>query len=138
MTYVDVTAPLRAMIRPVAESLVLTAVFWIAVGYLDRDATVVYSWRNLVVLAWALCLIWRLVLPLIRQRRRRFTVTDKEVLMRGDGLFSRTTSIPLQAVHGAGRYRDVITLHTYYGPVYVRGVPKAKRITDTINQLAYS
>ncbi|WJZ01853.1 hypothetical protein [Corynebacterium freiburgense] len=135
MTYIDVTAPLRAMTRHVIETLAITAIFWIAVGYLDRD---VYAWRNLVVLAWFLCVLWRFVLPLVRQRRRRFTVTDTEIRVRNDGLFSRTTTIPLQAVRGAGRYRNTITLHTQAGAVHVPGVPKAKRIAETINQLAYS
>ena len=139
MTYVDVTSPLRSMALPVVELLVLTGVFWIGVGYLDRDVYGEgYWWRNLVVLAWALCVLWRFVLPLIKQRRRRFVVTDTEIRMRNAGLFSRTVTIPLPAVRGAGRYRNMITLHTRSGPVYVEGVPKAKKITDTINQLAYS
>ncbi|MDO5077186.1 hypothetical protein [Corynebacterium sp.] len=135
MTYVDVTSPLRAMAMPVVEMLAFTAAFWMLVGFLDRDF---YPWRNLVVLVWALCVLWRFVLPLLKQRRRRLTVTDTEIRVRNPGLFSRTMTIPMRVVRGAGRHRDMLTLHTQAGPVYVTGVPKAKRIADTINQLSYS
>lgn len=131
----DLTAPLTTLTFPVVESLLATALCWMAIGYVDREWNP--QLHNLIVAVWALILVWRLVLPLVRRRRQRFALTTERIIVRGQGLRTREDSIPLHQVVGAtkrrkGLYVDVAGMSR---PLVFDGVPRAKKVTAEINQL---
>lgn len=141
---VDLTSSLSSLTFPVLELILITGVFWMGIGYLDRPEvidTVPVELRNAVVVVWALLAVWRFVLPLLRSRRRRFVVTDRRVMVRAGRFGARVDSIPLRQIHGVNRRRNRISLAIagYARPLFFRDVPKSKKVVKAIDrQLAHA
>ncbi|MDU0478846.1 PH domain-containing protein [Staphylococcus chromogenes] len=132
----DLTAPLSTMTFPVVESLLITALSWMAVGFVDRSSNP--QLHNLVVLVWALLLLWRLIIPLLRKRRQRFAVTTQRLIVRAGRFRAREDSIPMQHIIGASRRRGTVLVEVagYDRALAFPDVPKAKRVVAEINELA--
>ena len=129
---VDVTGPYRALTFPFLELILVTGVLWIVIGWMDANAVDV-AYRNAVVVLWALLGAWRFVLPLMRERRRRFIVTNTRVIARTG---SKVDSIPLVDIAGVRRRRGGITLtiRGYDRVLYFPSLPSTKRIERTISE----
>ena len=141
--YVDLTSPLSAMLFPVMELILITGVCWMAIGYLDRlpdrfgyvpatdfpDGT-----REVILTIWAVLALWRFVLPLLRQRRYRVTVTDRKLLVRPSGLRSRYDSIPINYLRGVQRRRNTLILGVggQHRPYVMADVPKARKVESVL------
>ncbi|WIM72959.1 hypothetical protein QP028_04160 [Corynebacterium suedekumii] len=83
----DLTAPLHTLTFPVLELILITGLCWMGIGWLDQPGQVIdIQLRNGVVLLWALLVLWRFVLPLLRARRRRFMLTDRRIIVRAGTL----------------------------------------------------
>lgn len=135
---VDLTTPYRRLVFPVFEAVIITGVIWAVVGYLDGpSAWVEPGLRNLLVWAWLVLLAWRLGLPAARGRRRRFTVTDRRLLLRPARLTGGSDSIDLAVVRGARRRRGSVELSILGAdrPLVIPRVPRARRAVEAINTL---
>lgn len=126
--------PLTALVFPFLEMIVVTAVSWMIIGWMDANGVDV-GIRNALVGVWALLAFWRFVLPLIRTRKQRFVVTNKRVLYVPSGR-GRTESIPLAQIRDARRYRGGMNVVVYgYGqPVYFPDVGRGKRVEELIRR----
>lgn len=131
----DLTAPASTLFFPFLELILITALCWMGIGYMDQPGS---TWdvnlRNALVGVWVALALWRFVLPVLRGRRQRFMVTDRRILARAGRLGARVDSIPLRQVHSVRRYRRGISLALYGHdrPLYFENVPKAKRIERMI------
>ncbi|WP_080796254.1 PH domain-containing protein [Corynebacterium pacaense] len=146
--FVDLTAPLSTLFFPVLELIIITGVCWMGVGYLDRlpgldgsspAAAFPVGTREALLWLWVLLSTWRFLIPLVRRRRQRLTVTDRRVLIRSPGLRSRYDSIPLSHMQGVRRRRG--TLYLGLGgqerPYVVPEVPKARKVESILSDLLY-
>lgn len=134
----DMTSPARALTFPLLETIATTGIIWMIIGYLDNPYTAYVDpiVRNVLVAIWAILLVWRFVLPVLRARRKRFIVTNHRVIARAPGLRSKVDSIPLRQVHSARRYKGGISIAVFGHdrPVYFPAVPKAKKMEAMINE----
>lgn len=89
--------------------------------------------RNAVVGIWFLVVLWRFLLPLIRQRRQRFMVTNKRVMFVPGGR-GRTESIPFAQISDVRRRRGGIDIGLlgYGEAVHFPDVGRAKRVEAMI------
>lgn len=132
----DLTSPLRSLTFPVLESMLITALSWMAIGWVDR------SWNpqlhNVVVLVWFVLILWRLILPLLRSRRQRFAVTSQRLIVRQGRFAAREESIPMTHIVGASRKRSTVLVEVAGHPraLAFPDVPKAKQVVTSINELA--
>ena len=128
----DMAPPLRALVFPFLELIILTALSWMLIGWMDvhgMDAQL----RNIVVLLWAILALWRFLKPVLRLRRQRFVVTNKRVVaMNGRSI----ESIPFVQIRGAHRHRGGISIGIfgYAQPVYFPDVGRTKRVEDLIRR----
>ncbi|WP_115685176.1 hypothetical protein [Corynebacterium senegalense] len=128
----DTCVPVSALVFPLLETIVLTGVCWMAIGWMDSHA-VAAGFRNLVVGLWALLVVLRFVVPAVSSRRNRFVVTDRRVLARsGRG---GVDSIPLGQIHSARRSRGGLSLAVYgfEQPLHYPAVGKAKKVEKLLN-----
>ncbi len=131
----DFSAPARTLFFPFLELLLITALCWMAVGFMDQPGS---AWdvnlRNGVVGLWLALSAWRFGLPVIRARRRRFIVTDQRVIARSGTLRSRVDSIPFHQIHSVRRRRRGISIavYGYDRPIFFEDVPKTKRVEKMI------
>lgn len=134
----DMTAPARSVVFPFLETLATTGLVWIAIGYLDNPHTVSFEpiVRNVLVAVWALLLLFRFIMPVIRARRKRFILTNHRIIARGPGLRAGVDSIPLRQVRSARRYRGGISvaLYGHDRPLYFPEIPKARKVEALISQ----
>lgn len=130
----DVTAPLSGMVFPLLELIVITGVSWIAIGWMDVTPGIEPVIRNAVVLLWALLVLWRFVVPLVRNRRRRVIVTDKRLLARGRT--GAVDSIPHRQIHSARRDNGGLTvaIYGYERPIHFEQVGKVRQVERLINE----
>lgn len=133
----DMTSPPGVLLFPFLEAVVTTGLVWMAVGYLDGpwigvDRTV----RNALVALWAVLLVLRFLLPVVKERRRRFIVTDRRIIARAPTLRSRVDSIPLRDVHSVRRYRGGISVAVFGldRALHFPSVPRGKKIEGMIQQ----
>lgn len=144
--YVDLTAPLSTLIFPVLELIIITGVCWMGIGFLDQrpglDGTNPASLfppgtRDAVLALWALLVTWRFLIPVIRKRRQRLTITDRRLLVRPSGVCTRYDSIPLSYVQGFQRRRGSVFLIVggQERPYVLRDIPKAKKVESILNGL---
>ncbi|MFH0411245.1 hypothetical protein ACG98H_03905 [Corynebacterium sp. L4756] len=137
--HVDVTSPFRAHLFPILELVLITGVLWILIGWLDvqvNQGAIDLALRNGVVLLWSCLALWRFVLPVFRQRRKRFIVTNRRVIARAPTMKGQTDSIPLGDIVGVRRRRGGISLaiRGYERAIHFPDVPKTKRIEKILNQ----
>ena len=141
---VDVRAPLREMIFPFLETVLVTGVLWIVIGWFDAADAGRYGvgplrlppeWRNGFVFLWAVLVVWRFVLPLLRKRRRRMIVTDHRIIFRADGFRARPRTLAISAVTWAEKERGLLAVYLRDSdlPVYYSGLPKIRKIARMIN-----
>ena len=124
--------PLRSLAFPFLELIILTALSWMLIGWMDSTG-VGADLRNLVVLIWAVLALWRFLQPVIRLRRRRFVVTNKRVVvMQGRSV----ESIPFVQIRSAHRYRGGLNIGVfgYAQPVYFPDVGRTKRVEELIRR----
>ncbi|QGU02728.1 hypothetical protein CKALI_09365 [Corynebacterium kalinowskii] len=131
----DLTSSLSSLTFPVIEALFLTAVCWMAIGWVDVQG--IPDLHNGIVALWALLMLWRLILPIMRSRRQRFAITDQRIIVRAASFGAREDSIPLAHVLGAYKrkgalYVDVAGMGR---PLVFRDVPRAKKVAIEINEL---
>lgn len=128
----DMAPPMRGLVFPFLELIIATALSWMLIGWMDASGVDV-GIRNAVVGIWFLIVVWRFVLPLLRQRRQRFVVTNKRVLFVPGGR-GRTESIPLMQIRGVRRRRGGLDIGVlgYGEPVHFPDVGRAKRVQALI------
>lgn len=122
---VDVTTAKRAMLFPFLELILITGVAWMGIGWLDAHG---YP-RNAVVIGWGLLCLWRFVLPLISQRRRRFTVYPDHIVAKANG---KRDVIPMTDITGVRRRRGGITLAVRGYDLYFPDLPAPRKIERII------
>lgn len=129
----DVTSPLSSLIFPLLELVLITGVAWMAIGWMDVTPAVDVLVRNATVGVWAVLVLWRFVMPVVRARRRRLVVTDRRVLVRGSR--GAVDSIPHQQIHSAHRTKGGldIAVHGFARPLHYDSVGKAKQVERLIN-----
>lgn len=136
----DYTAPLSTMTYPLLELVATTGLGWMAAGFVDRqgDAGPLAPLRGAILLLWFLVVVWRFVLPLVAQRRRRFIVTSDRVIVRAAGLRTKAHSFSHRQVLAAERRRGTIWLTVYGLPTPLRcdGIPHSKKVATLVNHLA--
>ena len=130
----DVCAPLSSLTIPLLELVAVTGVAWMAVGWMDVTPHVEPGLRNIVVLIWALIVLWRFIVPLVASRRRRFIVTDKRILARGRR--GAVDSIPLRQIHSVRRDHGGLTVAVYgfAQPIRFEQVGKARAVEKTLQR----
>ncbi|WP_342319149.1 hypothetical protein [Corynebacterium mayonis] len=123
----DTCGPISGLIFPLLETVVVTGVCWMAIGWMDVGG-IEPLFRNAVVALWGLLVVLRFIFPVVRSRRRRFTVTNRRVVAQGD-------SIPLRQIHSARRERGGLTLAVYGlgRPLHYPEVGKAKKVEKVLN-----
>lgn len=144
VTYVDVTAPFRSLTFPFLELIIVTGVCWMGIGWLDVNelpgqAAAFLTDRQArdgLLGLWAILVVWRFVLPLLRARRKRFVVTNQRVIARAGRLGARTDSIPFHDIVGVRRRRGGISLaiRGYDRPLYFPELPKTKAVERAIDE----
>lgn len=141
---VDVTGTFRAMTFPVLELILITAISWMIIGYFDHIPavdemtafTIPPESRNLVVLVWLVLCGLRFVLPLIRQRRKRFLVTNHRLIVRDSGISTAAQSFPLHAIAQVGARRNQVVVNVRgYGNLVVNDIPRARRVAEAITRV---
>lgn len=133
----DMTSPPGTVVFPFLEAVVTTGLVWMAVGYLDGPGSMIDPLlRNALVAVWAVLLVWRFLLPVVRERRRRFIVTDRRIIARAPSLKSRVDSIPLRDVHSVRRHKGGISVAVFGldRPLYFPSVPRGKKVEGLIQQ----
>ncbi|SDS39509.1 hypothetical protein SAMN04488539_1590 [Corynebacterium timonense] len=128
----DTCEPTSGLVFPLLESIVLTGVCWIVIGWMDVNPIDPF-FRNLVVVVWLVLLVTRFVRPVVAARRRRFLVTNQRVMARsGRG---GVDSIPLDHIHSAQRSRAGLTLWVrgYDRPLFYPAVGRAKKVQKVLN-----
>lgn len=141
----DVTAPLSALTLPVLELIVLTGLAWMGIGWMDVNGVPSIAGitpgdyptvRNGLVGLWAIMILWRFVLPVIRQRRKRFIVTNQRIIARTGSLGGRADNIWLGDILTARRRRGGISLaiRGYEHGIFVPDVAKNKQIEKLIQR----
>ena len=133
----DFSAPARTLFFPFLELLLITALCWMAVGFMDQPGSVWdVNLRNGLVGLWAVLSFWRFGLPVIRARRRRFIVTNQRVIARAGSLRPRVDSIPFHQIHSVRRRRGGISIavYGYDRPVFFENVPRARRVEQLIGR----
>lgn len=104
---VDMTAPNSNLVFPFLEVVLLTGLAWMGIGWLDNPHNLAQLntglldpalLHNSVVVVWMLLVIWRFVLPLLRNRKQRFIVTNQRIVARPAKLTAKVDSIPLHQV----------------------------------------
>ena len=140
---VDMTAPNSNLVFPFLEVVLLTGLAWMGIGWLDNphnlpqlntglfDPALLH---NAVVAVWMLLVVWRFVLPLLRNRKQRFIVTNQRIVARPAKLTAKVDSIPLHQVLDVARRRKGISLAVrgFSYPLYFGGVPKSKKVVSEI------
>ena len=128
----DTTSPLSSMVFPLLELVVITAVCWMAVGWMDANASTPFA-RNLIVAVWAVVGLIRFVWPLAVSRRRRFIVTNHRVLARSRR--GAVDSIPFSQIHSARRDRGgiMIAVYGFDRPLYFPEVGRSRRVEKLLN-----
>lgn len=131
----DLTAPLSSLTFPVIESLFLTAVCWMAIGWVDSQ--IIPDLHNGIVALWFFLLCWRLFLPIARSRRQRFALTNQRIIVRAPSFGAREDSIPLAYVQGAYKRKGALYVDVagMAQPLIFRDVPRTKKVAAEINQL---
>lgn len=131
----DLTAPLTSLTFPVIEALFLTAVCWMAIGWVDTQG--IPDLHNGIVALWFFLVCWRLFLPVLRSRRQRFAITDQRIIVRAPGFGAREDSIPLVHVRGAYKKKGALYVDVagMTRPLIFRDVPRTKKVAEEINQL---
>lgn len=130
----DVCAPLSALTIPLLELVAVTGVAWMVIGWMDVTPHVDPGLRNIVVLIWALIVLWRFIVPLVASRRRRFIVTDKRILARGRR--GAVDSIPLRQIHSVRRERGGINVavYGYAQPLVFERVGKTRSVEKVLQR----
>lgn len=137
--YVDMTSSLGALTFHVLEAIAITGVVWIAIGAVDTG--LLYDWgvvdpmpvRSGLLIFWLLLLLWRLVLPTWRARRKRFMVTNRRLVVRQDKISAHVSELPLADITQVGRgKRGQIVVHAWGRPrpLVFAGVPRSKRVVE--------
>lgn len=134
--YADVTSPPGVLGFPLLEMIAYTGLVWMAIGYLDNPSAIMLDpmIRPALLGLWALLVLWRFVLPLVRSRRRRFIVTNYRIIARPDRLRSRGESIPLRDIHSARRHRGgmSVAVFGYDRPLYFPQVGKPRKVETVL------
>ncbi|WJY67468.1 hypothetical protein [Corynebacterium auris] len=128
----DTCEPTSGLVFPLLETIVVTGVCWIAIGWMDANG-IAAGFRNLVVALWAVLVVLRFVRPVVASRRRRFMVTNQRVLARsGSG---GVDSIPLEQIHSVRRSRAGLSLwvHGLDRPLLYPAVGRAKKVQKILN-----
>lgn len=137
---VDLTEPLFSLTHKVAQNIIVTAVVWVIVGLFDRpnQAYVDPTVRNGLVAVWLLYLLFQLVIPVWKSRRRLFIVTTQRVIVRLPRFTRRVDSIPLRDVYAVRRSRSTIQFSVlgHYRPLQFHHVARAKKVAAIIEQQA--
>lgn len=137
----DLVAPLHTLTFPVLETILLTAVFFGGLGVVDRYeiaaalGTNAAPLRLILLGCWAVGVIWRLVVPLWRSRRRRVLVTDQRLVARPARITGRADTIGCAYIQGAARTRGGRVAVTVVGsatPIILDQVPRPKRLAQVI------
>lgn len=131
----DLTSPMRTLTFPVLELILVTGLSWMLIGWLDRpDMVVDPQLRTAVLIIWLVLAVWRFVLPLLRARRRRFVITDRRIVVRAGGLWSRADSIPFRDIRTVKRRRNGISLAIsgHDRPLYFPDMPRSKKVAGMI------
>ncbi|WJY96930.1 hypothetical protein [Corynebacterium fournieri] len=130
----DVCAPISSLTIPLLEVVAVTGVAWMAIGWMDVTPHVDAGMRNIVVLVWALLVLWRFVLPLVASRRRRFILTDKRILARGRR--GAVDSIPLRQIHSVRREHGglQVAVYGYAQPVVFERVGRTRAVEKAVQR----
>ena len=128
----DTTSPLTTLIFPLLELVVITAVCWMAIGWMDANG-ISSGLRNLIVLIWAIVGVVRFCWPLATSRRRRFVVTNHRVLARSRR--GAVDSIPFGQIHSAHREQGGISLAVYgfERPLYFPEVGRSRKVEKILH-----
>ena len=140
---VDMIAPNSNLVFPFLEVVLLTGLAWMGIGWLDNPHNLAQLntelldpalLHNSVVAVWMLLVVWRFVLPLLRNRKQRFIVTNQRIVARPAKLTAKVDSIPLHQVLDVARRRKGISLAVrgFSYPLYFGGVPKSKKVVGEI------
>lgn len=135
----DITSSLSEMIYPALESIIITGLCWMAIGYVDANVSFVdpAAIHNILVVLWSVLVLLRCVVPIIRQRNRRIMVTNQRVILRTATFRGTWESIPLDAVRDVARRRKDIFLAVagHDRSIYLPKVPKAKKVVAVLEDL---
>lgn len=134
---VDVTTSLAALTYPAMILILITALCWMGIGFIDQpqpNVVIDTGMRNLFVGLWALLAVWFFVRPVLKLRRKRVILTDRRLILRASGFSGYSESIPLGAIRMVGRKGSTITLgvHGYGRMIAIPDVPKARKVADLI------
>ena len=137
VVFADMTCPFSTLAYPVLELVVITGLAWMGIGYLDSPNVpwiVDMNLRNGVVGLWAILVVLRFLLPVVRLRRRRLLVTNRRVTIRNAGFRGASYTIPLNAVREVGRRRSTILLSVrgHDRPVLISEVPRTRKVQAQI------
>lgn len=135
---VDMSPPVRSLLFPFLELIVITGVIWIAIGWIDNPAT---GWvdpivRNTLVFAWIALGAWRFGVPALKRHRGRFMITNRRILARPAEFRSKIDSIPLTDIRSVRRYKGGISIEIYGfdRPLYFPSIPKTKKVEEVLHQ----
>ncbi|WBT09321.1 hypothetical protein PAB09_03035 [Corynebacterium sp. SCR221107] len=135
---VDVTSSLASLTYPVVQLTLITGVAWMGIGFIDQpqpEVIVDTGMRNIFVGVWALLVLWRFVLPVIKARRQRLILTNKRLILRAPGLRGYSDSIPLHAIRQVMRRGKSLHLaiRGYDRPITINDVPRARKVAEIID-----
>ncbi len=128
----DMVPPVRTLMLPFLELIIITALSWMLIGWMDVNR-IGADERNFYVFVWGALVAWRFLLPVIRLRKRRFLVTNKRVVVINN---RSVDSIPLVQIRDARRHRGGMNIGVfgYTQPVYFPNVGRAKRVEELIRR----
>lgn len=136
--YFDVTSPLFDLTFSVIEAVLITGICWMGIGFLDRPGVAFNpAGRSMLLVGWLLLLVWRLFLPFLRARRRRFIITNHRILSHPASLGGKLDSIPLDSITGVQRRGSAIGLGVagYPAVLWFHKIPKTRKAIQLLEQL---
>ncbi len=136
--YFDVTSSMFDLTFSVVEAILITGICWMGIGVLDHPGVAFNpAGRSILVFGWFFLLLWRLVLPFLRARRRRFIITNRRILSHPATLGGKLDSIPLDSITRVQRQGSAIGLGVagYPAVLWFNSIPKARKAVQLLDQL---
>ncbi|MDO5030514.1 MAG: PH domain-containing protein [Corynebacterium sp.] len=136
----DTNPTFGRLIWPLLELMVITGVCWLLIGFIDSPNIApgdMQGVRQLLMLAWLLLILWRVVRPVFRWLGERFVLTDRRIILRRGVLRPQVVSIDLRSVRAVNRKGAVLYLHTrHYGPpLAVEDIPSTRKVAKLVSRL---
>lgn len=137
---IDTNPTFSGIVWPLIELMAITGIVWLLIGFIDKDPATAANLafiRTILMLVWALLLVRRVAVPVLRWLRERFILTDRRILLRHGLIRTDVSSIDLRSVRGVRRQGSDLLFATYGygGPITVPNIPSSRKVAKMVNRM---